>query len=324
MGPFAIVVLIVAGVSAMTLASHAVRAVSRIWLRHWVEQRLRGAGLAEAYLEQPQRLQLAAGAGASAVVIGGGAALSLTLRDSPATLGVWLALTTVGVLIAGVAIPRAIGQRWAVPLAPFLLPLLQIVELLLGIFLLPARALERVLRPELAGTAANAERDALEVLLREGEREGVSQPGEREIITGLVEFGDKTLRDVLTLRDQIFALDVRLSPADQARQMAAAGYSRVPVYSGTIDTVVGMVHVRDVLTSDGGAALPLRVVGTASIDRKCSDQLFAMLQNRQHLALVREGDGPVLGLVTLEDLLEEVVGDIDDEHDDHSPISVPS
>jgi putative hemolysin len=295
--------------------------VSRIWLRHWVEQRLRGAGLAEAYLEQPQRLQLAAGAGAAAAVIAGGAAMSLALRNEPGTLAIWLALTSIGVLIAGVAIPRAIGQRWAVPLAPFLLPLLQIVELLLGVFLLPARALERLMRPELAATQENADRDALEVLLREGEREGVSLPGEREIITGLVEFGDKTLRDVLTPRDQIFALDVRLSHAEQARQMAAAGYSRVPVFSGTLDTVVGMVHVRDVLKSEGEAALPLRAVGTASIDKKCSDQLFSMLQNRQHLAIVREGDGPVLGLVTLEDLLEEVVGDIDDEHDDFRPVT---
>lgn len=324
MGPFALALLIVAGVAATTLASQAVLAVSRIWLRHWVEQRLRGAGIAEAYLEQPQRLQLAAGAGAAAVVIGGGALMALALRDDPATLGVWLVMTSIGVLMAGVAIPRAIGQRWAVHLAPFLLPLLQIVELLLGVFLLPARALERRLRPAPAVTPADAELDALEVLLREGEREGVSLPGEREIITGLVAFGDKTLRDVLTPRDQIFALDVRLSHADQARQMAQAGYSRVPVYADTLDTIVGMVHVRDVLMSEGEAALPLRRVGVASIDRKCSDQLFAMLQNRQHMALVREGDGPVLGLVTLEDLLEEVVGDMDDEHDEHSPISTPT
>ena len=74
------------------------------------------------------------------------------------------------------------------------------------------------------------------------------------------------------------------------------------------------------LTSDGEAALPVRPVGIASIDRKCSDQLFSMLQHRQHLALVREGTGPVLGLVTLEDLLEEVVGDIDDEHDEQQPV----
>ena len=324
MGPFAIALLIVAGVAAMTLGSHAVRAVSRIWLRHWVERRLRGAGLAEAYLEQPQRLQLAAGAGAAAAVIAGGAAMSLALRNERTSLGVWLTLTSIGVLIAGLAIPRAIGQRWAVPLAPFLLPLLQIVELMLGVFLMPARALERLIRPELAATPENADRDALEVLLREGEREGVSLPGEREIITGLVEFSDKTLRDVLTPRDRIFALDVRLSHAEQARQMAAAGYSRVPVYAGTLDIVVGMVHVRDVLKSEGEEALPMRTVGIASIDRKCTDQLFAMLQNRQHLAIVREGDGPVLGLVTLEDLLEEVVGDIDDEHDDHQLPPIPS
>ncbi len=319
MGSFSLALLIIAGVAAMTLASQAVRAVSRIWLRHWVEQRLRGAGLAEAYLEQPQRLQHAAGAGAAAIVLSGGAMLSLALRDEPRTLAVWLLLTALGILILGVAVPRAVGQRWAVPLAPFLLPVLQVVEVVLAVFLLPARALERVLRPESTATPANAEREALEVLLREGEREGVSLPGEREIITGLVAFGDKTLRDVLTPRDQVFALDVTLSHADQARQIAQSGYSRVPVYKDTLDNVVGMVHVRDVLTSEGEAALPVRPVGIASIDRKCSDQLFAMLQNRQHLALVREGDGPVLGLVTLEDLLEEVVGDIDDEHDEHQP-----
>jgi putative hemolysin len=324
MGAFSIALLVIAGVAAMTLASHAVRKVSRIWLRHWVERRLRGAGLAEAYLEQPQRLQLAAGAGAAACVISGGAALALALHDEPTTLALWIVITAIGVLFLGVAVPRAIGQRWAVHLAPFLLPLLQLVELLLGVFLLPARALERVLKPVRIATPADAEREALEVLLREGEREGVSLPGEREIITGLVEFGDKTLRDVLTPRDQIFALEASLSHAEQARQMALAGYSRVPVYAGTLDTVVGMVHVRDVLTSEGEEALPLRPVGIASIDKKCSDQLFSMLQHRQHLALVREGDGPVLGLVTLEDLLEEVVGDIDDEHDEHQPIATPS
>ena len=324
MGPFAIAIIVIAGVAAMSLAAHAVRAVSRIWLRHWVEQRLRGARLAEAYLEQPQRLQLAAGAGAAAIVVAGGAALTLALRESPTALIAWLALTGFGVLMVGVAIPRAIGQRWSVMLAPFLLPLLQAVELGLGIFLLPARALEHLLRPTSHATPADTEREALEALLTEGEREGVSLPGEREIITGLVEFGDKTLRDVLTPREQIFALNVQLTHADQARQIAQSGYSRVPVFADTNDTIVGMVHVRDVLTSEGEAALPMRVVGTASIDRKCSDQLFAMLQSRQHLAIVREGDGPVLGLVTLEDLLEEVVGDIDDEHDEQHPVTASS
>lgn len=328
MGPLTIAILIVLGVASMSLAAHAVRAVSRIWLRHWVEQRLRGARLAEAYLEQPQRLQLAAGAGAAAIVVAGGASLAITLHERPAALATWLGLTGIGVLLFGIAVPRAVGQRWAVALAPFLLPLLQLVELVLGVFLMPARAIERWMRPALVETPAEAEREALEELLLEGEREGVSLPGEREIITGLVAFGDKTLSDVLTPRDQIFALDMRLSYSDQARQVAQSGYSRVPLFRETLDHVVGMIHVRDVLTSDADDALPLRPVAFASPHRKCSDQLFSMLQNRQHLALVRDGTvnapGPVLGLVTLEDLLEEVVGDIDDEHDDHHPVARPA
>jgi putative hemolysin len=318
-GPLFVTLLIVIGVALMTLASHSVTAVSRIWLRHWVEQRLRGARVAEAYLEQPQRLHLAAGAGAAACVLAGGLVLGLTVRQSRTALALWLAGGALGVLLLGVAVPRAVGQRWAGTLSPLLLPLLQFVEFLLGVVLLPAHALSRLLRPELAAAPINAEHNALEALLREGEREGVSAPGEREIITGLVAFGEKTLRDVFTPRDQIFALDTTLSHAEQATQITRAGYSRVPVYRGSLDTVIGMVHVRDVLTGEGEEALPLRPVPTAPPDRKCSDQLFAMLHARQHLALVRDGSGPVLGLITLEDLLEEVVGDIDDEHDDHQP-----
>ena len=132
-------------------------------------------------------------------------------------------------------------------------------------------------------------------------------------------FGDKTLADVLTPRAQVFAIDAALSPADAARAIAQAGYTRVPVVRGSLDDVIGMVHLRDVLATEGDAPLPLRPVASAPITRRCSDQLFEMLRRRTHLALVREGDGPVVGLVTLEDLLEQVVGDIDDEHDETPP-----
>jgi putative hemolysin len=315
-GPFVLLLILVTCVAAMTLATNAVRAASRIWLRHWVEQRLRGHGLAEAYLNQPQRLLLAAGAGAAAVMLIGGVVFTASLRDTPLELIAWLAATVICVLLFGIAVPRAVGQRWASALAPMLLPMLQAVELLLGVLLLPARGLERLLRPELAASADNADNDALQELLREGEREGVSAPGEREIITGLVAFGEKTLRDVLTPRAHVFSLDAALVPEMQARQIAAAGYSRVPVFSGTPDNVIGMVHVRDVLVTEGDRHLPLRAIAYASPDRRCSDQLFSMLQLRQHMTMVRDDSGVLLGLVTLEDLLEEVVGDIDDEHDE--------
>jgi putative hemolysin len=315
-GPFVVLLIMVAGVAVLTLATNAVRAASRIWLRHWVEQRLSGHALAEAYLNQPQRLQLAAGAGAAALMLVGGALFTRLLRDRPGALVLWTLVAILAVAILGIAVPRTIGQRWASGLAPLLLPMLQLVELLLGVLLLPARVLERILRPELAAATANADKDALEELLREGEREGVSAPSEREIITGLVAFGDKTLRDVLTPRAQMFALDADLAPDEQARRIAAAGYSRVPVYRGAPDHVVGMVHVRDVLSTEGDRPLPLRAIAYAAPDRRCSDQLFSMLQMRQHMTMVRDERGGLLGLVTLEDLLEEVVGDIDDEHDD--------
>jgi putative hemolysin len=313
------VLAIVLGIGTLTLAGQSVRAVSRFWLRAWVEKRLRGAALAESYLDEPHRLLQAAGAGTATLAALGGVGVVALRRDEPVALAIWLVTLALLALVLGQALPRAAGTHWATRLAPVLLPLLQVVELIMLLLLVPARAIARALAPREAGTPQEQEREALEEILREGEREGVSEPGEREIITGLVAFGDKTLADVLTPRAQVFAIDAALAPSQAARAIAHAGYTRVPVMRGSLEQVIGMVHVRDVLATEGDAPLPLRPVTVAAPTQRCSDQLFLMLRQRTHLALVRDGDGPVLGLVTLEDLLEEVVGDIDDEHDETTP-----
>ena len=310
--------LVVTGIGALTLAAQAVRATSRFRLRAWVERRLRGAALAEAYLDEPQRLLLAAGAGTATLAVIGGAAVVVLHRRAPVTAALALGLFIAAALLVGQVLPRAIGTHWATRLSVVLLPLLQVVEFVLSPVLGPARALARRLAPPPA-TPQEQEREALEELLREGEREGVSEPGEREIITGLVAFGDKTLGDVLTPRAQLFTVDASLSPAQAARAIATAGYTRVPVLDGPGERAIGMLHLRDVLASEGDAPLPVRPVLVAPPTARCSDQLFLMIRRRTHLAVVREGDGPVLGIVTLEDLLEEVVGDIDDEHDETPP-----
>ena len=124
----------------------------------------------------------------------------------------------------------------------------------------------------------------------------------------------------MTPRDRVFAVDEALSPGEKARRIATAGYSRVPVCRGTLDQIIGMVHAFDVLRSPAdefdNAELPLRPVTVTSLDVPCYDLLFRMLRERQHLAIVRDGAGITLGIVTLEDLLEELVGDIRDEHDE--------
>ena len=105
-----------------------------------------------------------------------------------------------------------------------------------------------------------------------------------------------------------------------ATQIAQSAYSRVPVYHETLDNIIGMVHAFDVLKSYGEAMPRIRPVAFAAPTDACNELLFRMLRSRLHLAIVRDMDQKVVGLVTLEDLLEELVGDIRDEHDEPAPV----
>jgi putative hemolysin len=130
-----------------------------------------------------------------------------------------------------------------------------------------------------------------------------------------VRFGDKAARDVMTPRDRLFVVDEQLPARELAERVAQAGYSRVPVYRETPDQVVGMVHVFDVLASGGDTWPALRPVTVTPGHRPANELLFALLRARRQLAIVVE-DGRLLGVVTVEDLLEELVGEIRDEHDE--------
>jgi putative hemolysin len=302
-------------VAVLTAAATSVRTVSRIWLRHWVERQLSGgASVAALYLERPQRLILVAGSAIAITVFVGGVLLgaasgATSLARARAVIVYALCLVAFGQLI-----PRAIARRWATELLPVLLPVLAFFELLFR----PLLALVRRLTGD-RGDAAHAPGDdaaGLEELLREGELEGVGDKEEFAIISGVVQFRDKVVGDVFTPLDRVFAIDEALATDEKARRIAAAGYSRVPVFRGSLDHIVGMVHAFDVLShSEDEPELRVRGVLRAGPADPCYDLLFRMLRERVHFAVVQDAE-KTLGIVTLEDLLEELVGDIRDEHDE--------
>ncbi len=306
-------------VAWFTAAATAVRTVSRIWLRHWVERQLTGAGTASLYLERPQRLLLSATTTVSLTVFVAGVFLANTVRSAPLAVPPSTIAYALVLLVAGQLVPRAVGRRWATTLIPVLLPPLHFAELALTPLLRTARRLSGERDMDHARRPATDD-EALEELLREGEMEGVSERGETAIISGVVQFGEKRIREVMTPRAEVFALDAALSPADLASQVASSEYSRVPVYRGSLDEVVGMVHVFDILKHADAPAPRFRPITTTSPEASCKELLSRMLRERKHLAVVRETAGAVAGIVagivTLEDLLEELVGDIRDEHDE--------
>ena len=314
-------IIVLVAVAWLTAGGMALRSVSRIWLRHWAERRLSGGGAATIYLERPQRLLASAGTGVAAILLVGGMLLG-SEGDTPA-IAARLGIFAVLVIVFGQILPRALARRWPAFMAPFLLPVLGAFEIVSRPHAAFGRMIARRGRSAEPENSEETNRDAIHDLLREGELEGIGEREEIAIISGVVEFSEKKVVETMRGRADIFSIDEDTPPHDLAIRIAAAGYSRVPVYRGPTDNIIGMVHAFDVLKSYGEAMPRIRPVAFAAPTDACNELLFRMLRSRLHLAIVRDMDQKVVGLVTLEDLLEELVGDIRDEHDEPAPVPVP-
>lgn len=307
--------LSVLSVAALTAGGMAMRSVSRIWLRHWVEQQLRGSRAALAYLERPHRLIIAASATVALILVLSGELLASDHAQSLKDMAIAMAIFAAAVIVLGQLLPRAVARRFAPQVASFLSPLLEAAAVIAAPVVTAGRLASRPFERRPA-TQRHTERDTIQDLLREGELEGVGERQEMEIITGVMEFGDKVVGDVAIPREEIFAIPREASAREIAEEVATSAFSRVPVYEGSLDRIVGMIHAFDVLKVRGERTPELRPVATALPTTPCSDLLFRMLRTRTHLAIVQDAERRTVGLVTLEDLLEELVGDIRDEHDE--------
>ena len=316
--------LAILAVAALTAGGMAMRSVSRIWLRHWVEQQLRGSRAALAYLERPHRLIVAASATVALILVLSGELLASDHSRDITDLAIAMVLFALGVIVLGQLLPRAIARRFAPSVASLLSPLMEAAALIAAPVVAAGRLVSRPFETRsLAGS--DAERDTIQDLLREGELEGVGEREEMEIITGVMEFGEKAVGSVMIRRDEIFAIPSAASAREIAEEFATSAFSRVPVYAESLDTIVGMIHAFDILKMRGERTPELRPVAKTLATTPCSELLFRMLRTRTHLAIVQDAEQKTLGLVTLEDLLEELVGDIRDEHDEPAsgPTSIP-
>jgi CBS domain containing-hemolysin-like protein len=184
--------------------------------------------------------------------------------------------------------------------------------------------------PEPSQEPVNADEDddALDALIEAGEEEGIFEGSDSELVRSAVEFGDKVVREVMTPRPRMFAVPVTLSVAQFTAALQEKPYSRVPTYKGTLDNVTGIAFAHDVLQilDTDAATTPLasiqRPASFVPETKRVSELLREMQRQKQHMQIVIDEYGNVAGLVTIEDLLEEIVGDISDEHE-HEPDNSP-
>lgn len=189
------------------------------------------------------------------------------------------------------------------------------------------------LRGLLFGEAEPSLRDQIEEVIEEHEGEPGSQgdlsPVERQMLRNLLHFGERTAGDSGVPRADIVAVPETIAFDDLVACFAEAGHSRLPVYRGDLDSVVGMVHVKDVFAILASGEAPpatieplLRQPLYVPESMGVLDLLAGMRAARTHLAIVVDEYSGTESLVTIEDLVEEIVGDIEDEHDDEAPASL--
>ncbi len=315
MNSIALVFVLTLMVAAMTAAATAVRSVSRIWLRHWAERQIAGeTDQAAPALGRPHQYLLAAGTGIAAVVFAMGAMLAF--REDSARLVQFVVIAALSLLVGGQVIPRAIARRWATTCVPALMPMLKLLNVLFGPILGFGARLVRPLIVRGAASPAPDPTDPLEDLLREAEMEGIGEAAESEIISGVVEFGEKRVRDAMTPRARVTLVAASLPPDDLAQAVAQSGYTRVPVFGDDGRELLGVLHALDVLDHPRDPLGSLRPATVATPDEPCGVVMRRMLRDHRHLAVVRDAGGELVGIITLEDLVEELVGEIGDEHDE--------
>jgi len=161
----------------------------------------------------------------------------------------------------------------------------------------------------------------IEALISAGEEEGIIEEGDRELIQSVVAFGDMTVREVMTARPNIVAISQDASLEELRKLVITTQYSRIPAYQGDIDTITGFVHVRDMFElseSDRSTRRVrdiLRPIRPVPESKPVNDLLREMQEEGAHMAVVVDEYGSTAGIVTLEDMVEEIVGEIHDEHE---------
>jgi CBS domain containing-hemolysin-like protein len=167
--------------------------------------------------------------------------------------------------------------------------------------------------------------DELRAIVDEAEREEVIEDEEREMIQSIFEFGDTVVREVMVPRPDMVVVPVDYSLEQVLEVILRTGYSRIPVYGRDIDDIVGLAYAKDVLRSlhDGQADKPLgEILRPAPVmpeSMRAADCLREMRRRKSHMVIVIDEYGGTSGLVTIEDLLEEIVGEITDEYDREEP-----
>ncbi|MDD5259195.1 MAG: hemolysin family protein [bacterium] len=233
-------------------------------------------------------------------------------------------LITLVILILGEITPKTFAKHLPEVVAVWTIKLIVLIHYLLAPVI---KGLIFITNPLVKLLGGNIKRDMLfdkdeeiRFLVSEGVREGVLGKDQKEMIHGVLEFGDKVARDIMIPRIDMECVDITLEKEKFIDLVVEAGHSRVPIYQGSLDNIIGIIHVKDLLNAWRCNELIviqdlIRPVYFVPETQKVNNLLRQMQKGRLHMAVVVDEYGVPSGLITMEDLVEQIVGDILDEYD---------
>lgn len=325
----AVVLLLVvaaAVVGTALVASALLERSGPIRLRHWADEA--EGRLAKLYARpsafESYRFLLSSGARLLLLALLVGCAHALALAGAPWPMG--LALAIVAALAAAVElVNRTVAGPDPEPMLRRMTLVYRATEILFTPLLALVAPFFPARREREDGEESEVTAEEIDAFIDVGKREGILEPQQEEMVRGVVDFGDTLVRSVMTPRTDLVLAPVETRLGEIADLFVTSRHSRLPLYEGSVDNVVGVLHIRDLLqglrATPAPSALSLAKPPMFVPETKPLFELLQELQSRHlQLAVVVDEHGAVAGLVTIEDLLEEIVGDIVDEHEDLPPL----
>ncbi len=243
----------------------------------------------------------------------------------PISVGLIVMLISYGLLVIGELVPKSIGLSYSDRAACFAAVPLEITSKVTGLFVSfltgsTAFVLRRLGIKESNGESAFVSEEELKYFITEGRDKGILEESEASLLHGIFEFGDTTVREVMVARPSVSVIDLDTAPEEVLKHVVDEGFSRYPVCRGSIEKVVGILFNKDVFRAvERKEAIVLSEVMRPAFfvpDSIMISKLLREMQKRhQHMAIVVDEHGNVDGVATIEDILEEIVGEIEDEYD---------
>ncbi|HTW93220.1 MAG TPA: hemolysin family protein [Tepidisphaeraceae bacterium] len=323
--------LILASAASLFLSTitYALRDFSRSRLAEYLGQH-NGDRWFELLTERTDELIVASAVYRQIANLGIWVAIFATMETQP----VWtryvvsILLATAITLFVSVSLPHAIAKYAAETVIGGSAAFVNLLRVSLIPVTRMTAALDATVR-RLLGIENNAEQEEIqkEILsaVEEGEKEGVVDEQERELIENVIEFRDTAVLHIMTARPEIAAIDARASLAEIRAAFEGSGHSRLPIFEGSLDKIIGIIHARDLIKVAGIPAenfdlrSALRPATFVPETKPLRLLLNDFRQQKNQIAIVLDEYGGVSGLVTIEDILEELVGEISDEHEPPEP-----